>query len=62
MTTDPIVLLVPFGAKRARRLELPREVAHWLMGQLSEALGGPRLKPRRRPKLRRGRWQREAAP
>jgi hypothetical protein len=48
------VLIVPFGTKgRSIRVRLPREVARWLWRQLGDALGEPKPKPPRQPRLHR---------
>jgi hypothetical protein len=49
-----ITLIVPRGSK-PMRVELPPDAARWLRDRLIEALGRP--KPRRIPRIRRGRWQ-----
>jgi hypothetical protein len=52
----PIILLVPVGRQgRAAKVRLPVEAAVWLRDQIIEAIGAPR--PKRQPRLRRGRWQ-----
>ena len=53
---ERITLLVPFGTKRHLRLDLPPHVAGWLRDQLTDALGEPRQRSRRRVRLRRGKW------
>jgi hypothetical protein len=65
---ERIALVVPFGAKAAKRsfrIDLSPDIAQWLHAQLGEALGLPREQPRpkRQPRLRRGRWvERRARP
>jgi hypothetical protein len=50
-----ITIIVPVGrAGRRAKVRLPAEAAAWLRDQLIDAVGAPR--PRRRPRLRRGRW------
>jgi hypothetical protein len=52
----PITLVVPIGRQgRAAKVRLPVEAAAWLRDQIIEAVGRP--KPRRIPRIRRGRWQ-----
>ena len=54
-----VVLIVPFGAARSRRIIVPHEVAVWLRDELCAAIGKPEPtphKPRRPVRLRRGRW------
>jgi hypothetical protein len=53
---DRITLVVPFGTKRHLKLMLPQHVAAWLRDELIDALGKPKPKPRRQPRLHRGRW------
>jgi hypothetical protein len=55
-----VVLIVPFGAARSRRIIVPHEVAVWLRDELCAAIGKPRPNPRRprRPvRLHRGAWR-----
>ena len=59
---ERITLVVPWGPRRSFKLDLPLHVAGWLRDQLSDALGGPRRRPRRQPRLRRGQWIRRHQP
>jgi hypothetical protein len=54
MNADPIILVIPHG-KRSIRLRVPRDTAAWLRDELTRAVGD-RPKPRRRVRLRCGRW------
>ena len=51
-----ITLIVPVWKGRRFKLALTPDVAGWLRDQLTDALGEPKPKPRRQPRLRRGRW------
>jgi hypothetical protein len=55
-----VVLIVPFGAARSRRLIVPHEVAVWLRDELCAAVGAPAptpQKPKRPVRLHRGAWR-----
>jgi hypothetical protein len=56
-----VVLIVPFGAARSRRLIVPHEVAVWLRDELCAAVGAPATaqpqRPRRPVRLHRGQWR-----
>ena len=55
-----VVLIVPFGAARSRRIIVPHEVAVWLRDELCAAIGKPEPAPHKRTRvvrLHRGVWR-----